>query len=76
VAIGNGDHQAVRRCARRLVDAVLAGARDRGRGRLVRSIVDQQRRTAPLTRLRPSRRGRGPQAIAARRRARGAKVNA
>jgi hypothetical protein len=75
-AIRCDDRRALHRCARRVVDAVLAGARDRGRGKLVRSLVDQQRRTAPLTRLRPSRKGRGPQAIAARRRARGDKVNA
>ena len=51
-----------------IADGVLDGARDRGRGPHVRSVIDQQRRSAPLTRLRPSRSGRTPQALAARRR--------
>lgn len=56
------------RCAAQIVaDAVLDGARDRGRGPYVRSVIDQQRRAAPLTRLRPSRPGRTPRAVAARR---------
>jgi hypothetical protein len=46
---------------------VLDGARDRGRAGTVRSVIDQQRRTTPLTHLRPSRPGRTPQAAAARR---------
>ena len=52
-----------------IADGVLDGARDRGRGQYVRSAIDQQRRSAPLTRLRPSRPGRTPQALAALRRA-------
>jgi hypothetical protein len=58
----------MRRAARLIADGVLDGARDRGDGPLVRSVIDQQRRTEPLTRLRPSRHGRTPQAVAARRR--------
>jgi hypothetical protein len=57
----------MRRAARVIADGVLDGAHDRGRGQLVRSAIDQQRRSEPLTRLRPSRSGRTPQAVAARR---------
>jgi hypothetical protein len=71
-----GDRAQVRRLAASIATAILRGARDRGRGRYVRSLVDQQRRRESLTRLRPSRPGRGPQAVAARRRAREDKVNA
>jgi len=59
----------VRRASIMIADGVLDGARDRGRGQYVRSAIDQQRRSAPLTRLRPSRPGRTPQALAALRRA-------
>jgi hypothetical protein len=78
VAIANAvhcsDRLGLRRAARTIAQAILDGARDRGVGPLVRSVIDQQRRTASLTRLRPSRSGR-TQAIAARAR-RGDKVNA
>jgi hypothetical protein len=74
-AVYGGDRLGVRRAARTIAQGVLDGARDRGSGPLVRSVIDQQRTTAPLTRLRPSRPGRSPQAIAARVR-RDAKVNA
>jgi hypothetical protein len=70
-----GDELGVRRAARSIAEDILDGARDRGAGPLARSVIDQQRRTEPLTRLRPSRPGRSPQAIAARAR-RDAKVNA
>jgi hypothetical protein len=47
---------------------VLDGARDRGTGPLVRSLIDQQRRSEPLRRTRPRRPGRTAQALAAKRR--------
>ena len=72
-AVERRDQRAMRRAASLIANAVLHGARDRGRGQHVRSVIDQQRRTKPLTGLRPSRSGRTPQAIAARR---GAKVAA
>lgn len=59
-AVDNTDRSAMRHAARVIANAVLDGARDRGRGQHVRSVVDQQRRTEPLTRMRPSRRGRTP----------------
>jgi hypothetical protein len=68
-AVERGDRLALRRAASAIADSVLDGARDRGRGHHVRSAIDQQRRTDPLRRLRPSRTGRTPQALAARRRA-------
>jgi len=74
-ALHLGDSLGLRRAARALAQGILDGARDRGRGRLVRSVIDQQRRTVPLTCLRPSRPGRTPQALAARAR-RGDKVTA
>jgi hypothetical protein len=74
-AVYNGDRLAVRRAAQLIAQSILDGARDRGSGPLVRSAIDQQRRTDPLTRLRPSRPGRTPQALAARAR-RSDKVNA
>jgi hypothetical protein len=63
----NADRLAMRRAACAIANGILDGARDRGRGPLARSVIDQQRRTSPLTRLRPSRPGRTPQAVAARR---------
>lgn len=48
-----GEHRARHGAARRLTDAILDGARDRGRGPRVRSVVDQQRRTRPLDHIRP-----------------------
>ncbi len=74
-ALHAGDRLGLRRAAITMAQAVLDGARDRGTGPLVRSVIDQQRRTASLTRLRPSRPGRTPQAVAARAR-RGDKVTA
>jgi hypothetical protein len=64
----DGDRLAARRAARQLADAILDGARDRGTGPLVRSLVDQQRRTEPLRAMRPRRVGRTSQAHIARRR--------
>lgn len=66
-AIAGADRFAMRRAARKIAEGVLDGARDRGRGVIVRSVIDQQRRTTPLTQPRPSRPGRTPQALAARR---------
>jgi hypothetical protein len=66
-AVGCADRFSVRRAAHEIADGVLDGARDRGRGELVRSVIDQQRRATPLKQLRPSRPGRTPQAVAARR---------
>jgi hypothetical protein len=74
-AVHSGDRLALRRAARTIADGILDGARDRAAGPLVRSVIDQQRRTHSLTRLRPSRPGRTPQAVAARAR-RSDKVNA
>lgn len=65
-AVYSADRLGVRRAARTIAQAILDGARDRGSGSLVRSVIDQQRRTESLTRLRPSRTGRTPQALAAR----------
>lgn len=66
-AVDHADPPAMREAARLIADAVLHGARDRGGGRYLRSAVDQQQRTAPLTRQRPTRPGRTPQAVASRR---------
>jgi hypothetical protein len=66
-AVDHCDRSGMRGAARLVADAVLQGARDRGQGPLVRSAIDQQRRTVPLTRLRLSRPGRSPQALAAKR---------
>lgn len=71
-----GDHLGIRRSTRALASGILRGARDRSRDRPLRTLHDQQSRTEPLRRLRPSRPGRGPAAVAARRRRRGAKVTA
>ena len=65
-AVHAGDRLGLRRAARAIAQAILDGARDRGTDPLLRSAIDQQRRTEPLTRLRPSRQGRTPQAVAAR----------
>jgi hypothetical protein len=65
-AIDQADSSSMHRAARVIAHSVLHGARDRGRGQHVRSAIDQQRRTASLTRLWPSRPGRTPQAVAAR----------
>ena len=48
VGVAERDHARLRRAARALADAVLDGARDRGTGPLVRSLIDQQRRSEPL----------------------------
>jgi hypothetical protein len=74
-AMHSGDRLGVRRAARAIAQGILDGARDRGAGPRVRTLIDQQRRTDPLTRLRPSRPGRTPQALAAATR-RGDKVTA
>jgi hypothetical protein len=65
-SISSADRPALRGACGMIADAILDGARDRGTGTHVRSAIDQQRRTAPLTRLRSSRPGRTPQALAAR----------
>jgi hypothetical protein len=62
----DGDRPRVRRAARALAEAVLDGARDRGAGPLVRSLIDQQRRSEPLCHTRPRRQGRTSQALVAR----------
>jgi hypothetical protein len=74
-AVYAGDRLGLRRSARAIAQAILDGARDRGTGPLVRSVIHLQRTTDPLTRLRSSRPGRTPQAVAARAR-RGDKVGA
>jgi hypothetical protein len=67
-ALHAGDWLGVRRAARAIAQGILDGARDRGGGPLVRSVIDQQRRMESLTKLRRSRPGRTPQAVAAERR--------
>jgi hypothetical protein len=52
LARGRGEHRAVRLLAVKIVDAILDGARDRGRDKNLRSVIDQQQRTRPLLRPR------------------------
>jgi hypothetical protein len=66
-ATGQADRSGMRRASRAGADSVLDGACDRGRGPYVRGAIDLQRRTEPLTRLRRSRSGHTPQAVAGRR---------
>jgi hypothetical protein len=61
-----GDRTRVRRAACALAEAILDGARDRGVGPLVRSLIDQQRRSEPLRHTRPRRPGRSSQALVSR----------
>lgn len=72
-SIESGDRPLCRQATLAIASAILDGARDRGRGKYVPTVVDQQRRDQSLTRLRPSRPGRTPQAVARRQ---GAKVAA
>jgi hypothetical protein len=58
LATGRGEHGAVRPLAAKIVDAILDGARDRGRDKNLRPVLDQQQRTSPLTRARPRRAAR------------------
>lgn len=58
LAQGRGEHSAVRHLAAKIVDAILDGARDRGRDKNLRPVVDQQQRTRPLTRARIRRTAR------------------
>jgi len=58
LATGRGEHRAVRPLAAKIVDAILDGARDRGRDKTLRPVLDQQQRICPLTRTRPRRTGR------------------
>lgn len=66
-AAGRDDRHLRRRAALAIADAVLDGARDRGKGKFLRTLIDQQQRSASLNKLRPSRPGRTPQAVARRR---------
>lgn len=50
-----------------IADAILDGARPRDLRRFSATVVDAQARSSPLSRHRPSRPGRTPQAIARRR---------
>ena len=52
LATGRGEHHAVRPLAVKIVDAIFDGARDRGREKKLRAVLDQQQRTRPLTRAR------------------------
>jgi hypothetical protein len=63
-----GEPRRRRRVAEAIADAILDGAHSRSARRFVATIVDVQARTTPLTRPRPSRPGRSPQTVAARRR--------
>jgi hypothetical protein len=58
LATGRGEHRSVRPLAAKIVDAILDGARNRGRDKNLRPVLDQQHRTHPLTRARPRRTGR------------------
>jgi hypothetical protein len=66
-AAARDDRRACQRASLAIADAVLDGARDRGSGKFLRSLIDQQRRHESLNKLRPSRSGRTPQAVARRR---------
>jgi hypothetical protein len=57
LAVGRGEYRAVRPLAVKIVDAILDGARDRGRN-ILRTVLDQQQRMRPLTHTRPRRKGR------------------
>ncbi len=57
-----GASAAARRASVAIAVAILRGARDRRRDRGPRTLHDQQQRTEPLTRPRPSRPGRSSQA--------------
>jgi hypothetical protein len=52
LASGRGEHHVVRLLAVKIVDAILDGARDRGRDKNLRPVIDQQQRTKPLSRAR------------------------
>jgi hypothetical protein len=52
LARGRGEHRTVRLLAVKIVDAILDGARDRGRDKNLRPVIDQQQRTRPLLRPR------------------------
>jgi len=49
----------------KIVDAILDGARDRGRDKSLRAVLDQQQRTHPLTRARSRKPARSFGKIAA-----------
>jgi hypothetical protein len=55
LATGRGEHSACRALAQKIADAILDGARDRGRAKSLRTVIDQQQRTRALTRTRPRR---------------------
>jgi hypothetical protein len=65
-ATSTGETRRRRHAALAIADAVLDGARSRANRRFAPTLVDQQVRASPLRRLRPSRPGRTPQALAAR----------
>ena len=44
LASGRGEHRAVHLLAVKIVDAILDGARDRGRDKNLRPVIDQQQR--------------------------------
>lgn len=52
LASGCGEHRATRIFAVKIADAILDGARDRGRDKNLRPVIDQQQRSGPLTRAR------------------------
>ena len=52
LASGRGEHRSTRIFAVKIADAILDGARDRGRDKNLRPVIDQQQRTGPLTRAR------------------------
>ncbi len=65
-AVATGNTDTARRAALAIAHAVLDGAKDRGAGPFIPSLLDQQRRDAPMDRLRERRPGRTSQALAAR----------
>jgi hypothetical protein len=52
---GRGELRAIHRHAVKIVDAILDGARDHGRDKNLRPVIDQQQRNMPLTRARRRR---------------------
>ena len=52
LASGRGEHRATRIFAAKIAEAILDGARDRGRDKNLRPVIDQQQRSGPLTRAR------------------------
>jgi len=63
----SGETSRRRELSKRLANAIIDGARPRGGRKYESTVVEAQSRSSPLTRLRPSRPGRTPQAVARKR---------